>query len=151
MSLEVMKQALEALEQVKPLYTKQHAIAALRQAIEQAERQQALDKKAENARELGLDYEPVPWIESMTIDSTNELSKPTAPVQEPVAWMSKEDYEDFLDETKITSALVYNYEIDIPLYTTPQPQREWVEVECPLCGEMAVAHTHPNLNKEKNT
>ena len=29
-------------------------------------------------------------------------------------------------------------------------QREWVEVECPLCGEMAVAHTHPNLNKEKN-
>ena len=35
--------------------------------------------------------------------------------------------------------------------TTPQPQREWVEVECPLCGEMAVAYTHPNLNKEKNT
>jgi predicted RNA-binding Zn-ribbon protein involved in translation (DUF1610 family) len=29
-------------------------------------------------------------------------------------------------------------------------RREWVEVECPLCGEMAVAHTHPNLNKEKN-
>jgi len=50
-------------------------------------KQIALDKKAENARELGLDYEPVPWIESMTIDSTNEMSKPTAPVQEPVAWM----------------------------------------------------------------
>jgi len=29
--------------------------------------------------------------------------------------------------------------------------KKWVEVECPLCGEMAVAHTHPNLNKEKNT
>jgi hypothetical protein len=70
MSLEVMKQALEALEQVKPLYTKQHAIAALRQAIEKAEK------------------------------------------KEP---------------------------------------KKWVEVECPLCGEMAVAHTHPNLNKEKNT
>jgi formylmethanofuran dehydrogenase subunit E len=28
--------------------------------------------------------------------------------------------------------------------------KKWVEVECPLCGEMAVAHTHPNLNKEKN-
>lgn len=67
MSLEVMKQALEALEQVKPLYTKQHAIAALRQAIKQAEKQQA---------------------------------------QEP---------------------------------------KKWVEVECPLCGEMAVAHTHPVL------
>lgn len=58
----------------------------LRQAIEQAEKQQALDKKADNARELGLDYEPVPWIESMTIDSTNELSKPTKPVQEPVSY-----------------------------------------------------------------
>ena len=40
MSLEVMKQALEALEQVKPLYTKQHAISALRQAIAQAEKRQ---------------------------------------------------------------------------------------------------------------
>jgi len=39
--------------------------AALRQAIEQAEKQQALDKKADNARELGLDYEPEPvaWME----------------------------------------------------------------------------------------
>jgi hypothetical protein len=37
----------------------------------------------------------------------------------------------------------------MPLYTAPQPQREWVEVECPLCGEMAVAHTHPVLNKRK--
>jgi Leu/Phe-tRNA-protein transferase len=40
MSIEAMKQALEALEQVKPLYTKQHAIAALRQAIEQVEKQE---------------------------------------------------------------------------------------------------------------
>jgi hypothetical protein len=23
--------------------------------------------------------------------------------------------------------------------------KKWVEVECPLCGEMAVAHTHPVL------
>ena len=27
--------------------------------------------------------------------------------------------------------------------------KKWVEVECPLCGEMAVAHTHPNLNKRE--
>ena len=33
-------------------------VTALRTAIEAAEKQQALDKKAENARELGLDYEP---------------------------------------------------------------------------------------------
>ena len=24
----------------------------------------------------------------------------------------------------------------------------WVKVECPLCGEMAVAETHPNLKRE---
>ena len=23
----------------------------------------------------------------------------------------------------------------------------WVKVECPLCGEMAVAETHPNLKR----
>ncbi len=41
--------------------SKQLAIDAwnLRTAIKEAKRQQALDKKAENARELGLDYEPV--------------------------------------------------------------------------------------------
>ena len=25
---------------------------------------------------------------------------------------------------------------------------DWVKVECPLCGEMAVAETHPNLKRE---
>jgi hypothetical protein len=42
-----------------------------------------------------------------------------APVQEPVAWMSREDYDDYLEESKVTSATVYNYQLDIPLYTTP--------------------------------
>jgi hypothetical protein len=46
MSIEAMKQALEALEQVKPLYTKQHAIAALRQAIEKAEKKEPLTLRA---------------------------------------------------------------------------------------------------------
>lgn len=38
-------------------------IDELRNYIEQAKKQQALDKKADNARELGLDYEPVAWME----------------------------------------------------------------------------------------
>lgn len=33
--------------------------------------------------------------------------------------------------------------------TATPPQREWVDVECPLCGEMAVAHTHPNLKNRE--
>ena len=67
MSKEAMKLALEALESLKvtvsnrteanvidgvDLFPKQ--IAALRKALAN----EALDKKADNARELGLDYEP---------------------------------------------------------------------------------------------
>jgi ABC-type nitrate/sulfonate/bicarbonate transport system substrate-binding protein len=58
---EALDMALEALEESHP-EAYRHVITAIKQA-------RALDKKAENARELGLDYEPV-----------------AAPVQEPVAW-----------------------------------------------------------------
>jgi hypothetical protein len=78
MSREAMKLALEALEledmacRYEKEPTPEHiakAITALREALakpdfwegyvpEPDKRQQALDKKAENARELGLDYEP---------------------------------------------------------------------------------------------
>jgi len=122
-----------------------------------AERQQALDKKADNARELGLDYEPVPWIESMTIDSTNELSKPTAPVQEPVV--------EVLNERGEVDYISYVPPAGTFLYTTPQPQREFVgltEEEIALvCAECAAsAHNWNDISfaraieqalKEKNT
>ena len=75
MSKDVMKLALEALENSwtepgnKQYEFEKEAITALREALaepdfwegyvpEPDKRQQALDKKAENARELGLDYEP---------------------------------------------------------------------------------------------
>ena len=62
MQIEAMKLALEALEYAQTGNRRPEvigtAITALRTAIESAQRQQALDKKAENARELGLDYEP---------------------------------------------------------------------------------------------
>lgn len=73
MSKEAMKLALEALEVWKGYMpalwdkTDEKAIIALREALAEQPAQQALDKKAENARELGLDYEPAQ--------------------QEPVAWM----------------------------------------------------------------
>lgn len=60
MSIDAMKQALEALENGGRIETNE-AITALRLAIEQAEKQAALDRMADNARELGLDYEPVAW------------------------------------------------------------------------------------------
>jgi len=64
MSITAMKQAFDALLFVGHTSRSDTAIAVcaeatdvLRQAIAQAEKQQALDKKADNARELGLDYE----------------------------------------------------------------------------------------------
>ena len=48
-------------------------------------RQVALDIKAENARELGLDYEPAPIAHIVgEIDHTGKVWKPAQPEQEPV-------------------------------------------------------------------
>ena len=82
-NIETMKLALEALELSHPRFgvgTAIHikAVATLRQAIEKCLANDALEKKAENARELGLDYEPV---------ATNDTS------QERVDEMLKQRHE----------------------------------------------------------
>ena len=64
---EALDLALEALEELQPddayPYSLQSkAITAIKQA-------RALDKKAENARELGLDYEPADDIQQMISDA----------------------------------------------------------------------------------
>jgi hypothetical protein len=81
--LEALDLALEALEYTGgyrgPVYEK--AITAIKQA-------RALDKKAENARELGLDYEPVAQYSDTVsdggLDPRNKFdtTPPAAPVQE---------------------------------------------------------------------
>jgi hypothetical protein len=155
MSVEAMKQALEALEDLPPDPKDyiEEAVEILRQAIEQAEKQgqwgassvtkpeyvaeqkektqRALDLMAENARELGLDYEPV-----------------QAEKQEPVV-------------TKISANGSFLYPawksvpIGTPLYTTSQPQRERVIFSTMLrkmwSGGEVQAWLDENVNKEKNT
>ena len=110
---EALKKALEALEVANSCVDgyyipkgKTHlpeielAITAIKEALAN----EALEKMAENARELGLDYEPE---------------------QEPVAWRYRMSVED--------GYWVWNYATYIerqkddrcePLYTTP-PQRTW--------------------------
>jgi len=56
MTKEVLKQALEALE--TSMYPQQKQLQAIT-AIKSALANEALERKAENARELGLDYEPL--------------------------------------------------------------------------------------------
>jgi len=74
-------------------------MARIKELEAELAQQKALDKKADNARELGLDYEPE---------------------QEPVAWMMPE-YGDVLPASQADGTGIYN----IPLYTSP-PRKEWV-------------------------
>ena len=86
-----LKLALEALEweEAQTAYPSRmmiEAITAIKQAL-------ALDKMAENARELGLDYEPVGGIQITKVwwDDEKLMAKPIPfvefykPVQEPLA------------------------------------------------------------------
>jgi hypothetical protein len=95
------------------------AIIALREALAQDVPETnfgntALDKKAENARELGLDYEPVCNKDPQGCWNVRcqlgKKCKNTSAQQEPVAWMTKTGsvWKTKADET------------DTPLYTKDQ-------------------------------
>jgi len=133
---EALDLALEALEYASTGNRRPEIIGSAITAIKQA---RALDKKAENARELGLDYEPADGTQVSKVwwDGEKLMAKPIpledfyqpAPVQEPVAWRWKNNGED-----KWLNEYVYldNGGPDCPeecepLYTTPPAaQRQWV-------------------------
>jgi hypothetical protein len=86
------------------------AITTIKQAL-------ALDKKAENARELGLDYEP-------------------APVQEPVArqYQGRDGvWKDFISEKHYKATLEDGSWPIRKLYTTPPAKN----TPCPTCEALA--------------
>ena len=160
------------------LLDNKQAITSLRQAIEQAEeknckncvidkpciakgkdmqicgafvskhakelKQIALDKKAENARELGLDYEPV-----------------QAEKQEPVAWMYEVNGAHTILDLFEPPDDAYDEGTLYPLYTTPQPMREWVSLTLDEIWEICKKHDPLQITayaraiekalKEKNT
>jgi hypothetical protein len=68
--------------------------------------QQALDKKAENARELGLDYEPAQ--------------------QEPVAYIHRQGNHYEVSERFLSDDEKSRGWTEEPLYTSPPAQRTWV-------------------------
>jgi hypothetical protein len=75
--------------------------------------EQALDKKAENARELGLDYEPVTTLfGSLPVYDT-------PPVQEPVAWMGT-DIEGNPNKFRLNP-----FNGGVELYKKPQSVKVW--------------------------
>jgi hypothetical protein len=118
----------------------QEAITAIKQA-------RALDKKAENARELGLDYEPYKGLSEHLAQATNgrvridpvtgNVGIGTAPVQpapaqEPVAWQIRiGDSPDWAWADTEADADFYGKQSGLryekrPLNTTPPAaKREW--------------------------
>ena len=69
---EALKLALEALEFYYDMHEEEADAKAIT-AIKQAIANDALEKKAENARELGLNYEPEPWSNvGIGVDVTKE-------------------------------------------------------------------------------
>jgi hypothetical protein len=77
-----LRQAIEQAEkQFNPDWDQQ---AVLVERIRELEAQQALDKKADNARELGLDYEPTHTDHPMR--HWDRTCPACVAEQEPVAW-----------------------------------------------------------------
>ena len=136
MSKEAMKLALEALESYKGFIDDAHILegqwhwidgadnaqAALLEALAEQPTQQTLDKMAENARELGLDYEPSAGtrVSKVWWDGEKLMAEPIDPTtiyQEPA-------------QQKPVAKDNSNYRFDQPgldpLYTSPPAQRTWV-------------------------
>ena len=107
-----------------------NAITAIKQA-------RALDKKAENARELGLDYEPVAPVQEDWGPGPHEYHSLTASVQEFVAWRYRGILHEF-DPSDWAEGPV------TPLYTTPPAQPAPVQERnfCERCGKRLGSGIH---------
>jgi hypothetical protein len=114
--LDAVKQALEALEffkglalSIEEIERAEEAITALQSIISQ----DALDKKAENARELGLSYDDEPKIGCVNHDCDQCKA-----VQEPVAWVTGFYAGRCVIQTINPAAIL---PVGIALYTSPPP------------------------------
>ena len=117
-----MQQAMEALKESidVPCYGGHPKQEAAYHALQEALANEALDKKAENARELGLDYEPAKYSDIVSdggLDPRNKFDKSAQ--QEPVAWMfTDEEGTEFFEEREDWKGKW------TPLYTSPPAQQE---------------------------
>lgn len=92
--LNALKLALEALESCTPADTSTGHVVwpsydeqAVKQAITAVKQARALDKMAENARELGLDYEPAPVLYQLPDDLYDSKDWKVGSYAERVEWL----------------------------------------------------------------
>ena len=129
---EALDLALEALEESLYATTAKSQLLAF-EALTAIKQARALDKMAENARELGLDYEPVAPVQEDWGPGPHECHSLTAaPVQEPVAWRYRGILHDFdpSDWAEGPVTLLYTTPpaavVNQQLTTKPAAQRQWV-------------------------
>ena len=140
---EAMKQALEALKELVAqtearLFAVKHDHVALqnaREAITAIKQARALDKKAENARELGLDYEPA---QHEPMDFSSLLREAEEIVRQKPTW------KRFIDGTPLSNDIAVWMTVfaqDVARRTFPPAQQEpvaWQPLPCPFCGHIGL-------------
>ena len=173
---EALKLALEALEYIHEGANNQGphtgiswrcvsnkaepAITAIREALADS----ALDRMAENARELGLDYEPPCKTGSQC---TNKCQQCEHPAQEPVAWMYQCSADSsgpvFMQHKRDWAESGSGLWTEKPLYTSPPASKPWVglstseldEIDAPIRerGSATIAEIYRAIEaklREKN-
>ena len=124
MSKEAMKLALEVMQNQGDVSVDEWIAAE--KALQKALANEALDKMAENERELGIQMQPTEWLTGCpscgmdSCDCDEGTYNPQAQ-QEPVAYLCESAVGHKYFRWKKTTS---HYK-PIPLYTAP-PKREWV-------------------------
>jgi hypothetical protein len=146
MSIEAMKQALEALNKNEGEFRVEGACHILRTAIETAEKQEPTGKQS-----LQVEQEPVAWY--YAIDQSKAISfapdrdpnipwqplyKHPAPASDPVAWMVYTLDGQSVCVTDNPADFGESHRA-LPLYTTPPAAAQPAERKagCTLCGYCA--------------
>ena len=131
---EYIYEAITALreELAKPDFWEGYVPEPVKPATEESsatQAQQALDKKAENARELGLDYEPVCNKDPQGCWNVRcqlgKKCKNTPAQQEPVAWIDMSQWPPIRWRDGMLRKDVDQFDGQ-GLYTSPPAQRTWV-------------------------
>ena len=117
---EAIKLALEAMERYQVKRQDFDRFADEITALQKALANEALDKKAENARELGLDYEPA---QQEPVDFALLLREAEEVVRERQAWMQFIDGEPLSNDLAFWMAV---FAEDVARRTSPPAKRTWV-------------------------
>jgi len=144
MSIEAMKQALEALRNTEVVYMEQlNAMYALQQVIAEAEKQEPVAWIVDGEIKVRLDMAGKLYYSETNVYGKDVVNK--AIEQEPVGWLDSEgrfSYFKHLDS-------------DEPLYTAPL-KKEWVGLDPETMRNTTLDFNHGALwaeryLKEKNT